>query len=493
MRRYRYPPGGIRVRLALLFAGGFAVLLAAGGLAFYTWLARDYRADFDHELEHTATSARALFQHDRAEFHTAAETAAHLLTELVFVDRVLVAADSTGRQIASSLPYAGAPLADDLDLRQQALRPVTVPLAVGPARVLEVLLPEGLRLFIAMPMAPLEARLARLRVALLVGLPLILLAGALVGVVASRSALRPVTELAGAAHRMSEEVSAGKSSFSALPPAPVRDEIGTLTEAIDHLVAQAARTLADERAQAARQRAFLAETAHELRTPLAIIRNEAEVALRGGQANGSADTLRTIGKEAADLGELVGDLLALAREKDERQEARGEGRTARERQEARGERQALFLDDLAHEAVGRVRSLPVAVGRDIRLGEFEEAPVLANAPLMRRAVLALLHNALVHAAPSPVELSAGTEARGDGRWAWLRVRDWGPGIGPEDAARVFTRFERLDPRGGGSGLGLAIAQQVAQVHGGELVLEQPEGGGVAFVLRVPAAPAGPPG
>lgn len=469
----RYPLRGIRVRLALLFAGGFAVLLAAGGLAFYTWLAGEYRADFDRELEHTATSARALFQHDRPEFSTASETAAHLLTELVFVDRVLVAADSAGRRVAASLPYAGAPLADDLDLRQQARRPVTVPLAVGPARVLEVILPEGLRLFIAMPTAPLEARLTRLRAALLVGLPLILLVGALVGIVASRSALQPVTQLADSAHRISGEVSAGRSSFSALPPAPVRDELGTLTDAIDHLVAQAARTLADERAQAARQRAFLAETAHELRTPLAIIRNEAEVALRGGQANGSADALRTIGKEAADLGDLVGDLLALARE-------------AGERREAGGERQDVFLDDLAHEAVARVRSLPVAVGREIRLGEFEEAPVLANVPLMRRAVLALLHNALVHAAPSAVELSAGTEARGEERWAWLRVRDWGPGIGPEDAARVFARFERLDPRGGGSGLGLAIAQQVAQVHGGELVLEQPAGGGVAFVLRVPA-------
>ncbi len=483
MKRLRYPVGGIRVRLALLFTGGFTVLLALGGMALYSWLERDYRADFDRELEHTAASARVLFQHERAEFGTAVETVAHLLTELVFVDRVLVAADSTGRLIASSLPYAGAPLADDLDLRQQALRPVTVPMAGQETRVVEVPLPEGITLFIAMPLAPLEARLARLRMGLLVGLPLILLLGALVGIVASRSALRPVTELADSAQRISEEVSAGQSSFSPLPPAPVRDEIGTLTEAIQHLVAQAKEALEDERARAGRQRAFLAETAHELRTPLAIIRNEAMVALRAGQANGSAATLRAIEKEAADLGELVGDLLALARETDARQEARGEGRGAS------AERQPLFLDDLAHEAVARVRSLPVATGREIRLGQFDEAPVLANPSLMRRAVLALLHNALVHAAPSAVELSAGTEDRDGARWAWLRVRDWGPGIGAEDAGRVFARFERLDPRGGGSGLGLAIARQVAQVHGGELVLEQPDGGGVAFRLQVPAGPS----
>ncbi len=474
MKRLRYPLAGIRVRLALLFAGGFAVLLAAGGLAFYTWLAHEYRTQFDRDLEHTATSARALFQHDRGEFGTAAETAAHLLTELVFVDRVLVAADTTGRRIASTLPYVGAPLADDLDLRQRVPRPTTVTLASGRNRVYEVVLPEGLRLFIAMPMAPLEARLARLRASLLIGLPLILLAGGLVGMVAAGSALRPVTELAEAAHRISAEVMAGRSSFSALPAAPAPDELGTLTDAIDQLVARAGQRLEDERRQAGRQRAFLAETAHELRTPLAIIRNEAEVALRVGKDDGVAETLHTIEREAANLGELVGDLLALARESDE-----GHGPS--------DERRVLYLDDLAHEAVGRVRTLPVALGREIRLGHFEEAPVVANEALMRRAVLALLHNALVHAAPSPVELSAGTVERDGVSWAWLRVRDWGPGIDPRDADRVFERFERLDPRGGGSGLGLSIAQQVARVHGGELVLEQPSGGGVAFVIRIPAA------
>lgn len=464
-----YPLRGIRVRLAALFAGGFAVLLAAGGLAFYAWLSAEYRSDFDRELEHTATSARALFQHDRPEFATATETVAHLLTELVFVDRVLVAADSAGRRIAASLPYAGAPLADDLDLRQQARRPVTAPLAAGPSRVLEVMLPENLRLYVAMPMEPLEARLARLRATLLVGLPLILLLGAAVGVVASRSALRPVTALAAAADRISEEVTRGESVFSPLPPAPVADELGTLRGAIDRLVTQASRALAEERDLAARQRTFLAEAAHEIRTPLAIIRSEAEVALasRNGRRE---ETLRTIQREAASLGDLVSDLLALARE----------GNAV-----GSGERTPLYLDDVAHEAVSRVRSLPVAAGREIALGAFDEAPVLANAALMQRAVLALVHNALVHAAPSAVELSTGTR-EGDGRrWSWLRVRDWGPGIPPGHEDRVFARFEQLGERAGGSGLGLAIARQIAQVHGGELVLEHPTDGGAAFVLLVP--------
>lgn len=469
-----YPAHGIRVRLALLFAGGFAVLLAVGGVALYLWLAREYRAAFERELENAATSARVLFEHDRPEFRTANEAVSHLLTELVFVDRVLVAADSSGRLIASSLPYAGGPpLADGLDLRLRARSPVTVDLGAGPSRVIEVSLPEGIRLFIAMPLAPLLARLGQLRTALVLGLPLILLLGLLVGFVASRSALQPVTSLASAAHQIAQEVSAGHASFSPLPVAPAPDELGTLTDALRRLVAQAEQVLASERQQAARQRAFLAETAHELRTPLAIMRNEAEVALRGNQPGDLSAALHTIQREAVGLGELVGDLLALARE-------------AGARQEVPGDRRQVYLDDIAHDAVARARSLAVAAGREIRLGQFDEAPVLANESLVGRAVLALVHNALVHAAPSPVELSTGMAEREGGPCAWLRVRDWGPGIAPADAERVFNRFERLDPRGGGSGLGLVIARQVAEVHGGDLRLEQPAGGGVAFVICIPS-------
>ncbi|HEX5635355.1 MAG TPA: hypothetical protein VFX50_19060, partial [Gemmatimonadales bacterium] len=161
-----YPLGGIRVRLAALFAAGFAVLLAVGGVALYWRLAREYRADFDQELRHTAIAARSLFEHDRAEFRTASETAAHLLTEMVFADRTIVAVDAANRRFASTLPYTGAPLLDDLDLRVHAASPVTVSLRSGRARVLAVPLPDELRLLIAIPLAPLEARLRRLRLTL---------------------------------------------------------------------------------------------------------------------------------------------------------------------------------------------------------------------------------------------------------------------------------------------------------------------------------------
>jgi signal transduction histidine kinase len=257
---------GIRVRLAVLFTTGFAVLLAIGAIALYSQLDRQFRRDFDQQLHHTGISARTLFEHDRPEFRTTAETAAHLLTELVFADRTIVAVDGDSRRIATTLPYAGAPLLDDLDLRVHAPTPTTVSLRSGPVRVLEVPLPDGVRLVVAMALGPLERRLRELRVTLGLGLPLILLIGAIVGLAASRRALRPVIELSSAADRIGEAALRGSTEPPELPAAAA-DEVGHLRDALERLVQRGSRAHRQEREVAERQRAFLTDAAHELRTP----------------------------------------------------------------------------------------------------------------------------------------------------------------------------------------------------------------------------------
>ncbi|HEX5819000.1 MAG TPA: HAMP domain-containing sensor histidine kinase, partial [Gemmatimonadales bacterium] len=311
-----YPLNGLRVRLAALFTAGFAVLLAIGAVGLYWRLEAQFRRDFDQQLRHTGMSARALFDHDRPEFRTASETAAHLLTELVFADRTIVAVDAANRRIASTLPYAGAPLLDDLDLRVHAPAPTTVSLRSGPARVLEVPLPDDVRLVMAMPLGPLEQRLRELRVTLGIGLPLILLLGAIVGLAASRRALHPVIELSGAADRIGEAALRGEVNPPALPLSTAPDEVGHLRDALQRLVQRSSQAHRQEREVAERQRAFLADAAHELRTPVAIIRSEAEASL-AADADPAAHraALGAIAREAESLGTLVGDLLALARER----------------------------------------------------------------------------------------------------------------------------------------------------------------------------------
>jgi signal transduction histidine kinase len=171
------------------------------------------------------------------------------------------------------------------------------------------------------------------------------------------------------------------------------------------------------------------------------------------------------------MGELVSDLLLLARADSASPELHP---------------RRVFLDDLASQVLHRLRAHPEARGRALRLGDFESAPAVVDATLVERALTVLLHNALVHASPSAIEVAAGCDEAG----SWVCVRDWGPGIPEHARDEVFGRFVRLDPRVPGTGLGLPIAAWIAETHGGTLKLDAPPGGGARFILRVPAAPVG---
>ncbi|MDX2194344.1 MAG: HAMP domain-containing sensor histidine kinase [Gemmatimonadales bacterium] len=465
-------PWPLRWRVAAWFTGGLAVLLCAGAVVMVGRLERGVRADFDRDLEHTARAARALFAHDLAEFRGDARAAAvHIMGELVFGDRRIAVVDAEDRVLASSTALEGtSPPAIELAPPGLPLNEVTtVRLPDGPARVLHLHLQDGLGLVIGASLAPLEARLHLLQLSLALGLPLLLLGGAVAGVLGTRAALRPVTAVAEAAERAGDAVAAGEAEFPRLPEPAADDEVRQLTRAYNRLAERLEAALARERGLAERQRRFLADAAHELRTPVAILRSEAEGALAAPR-DAAADqaSLRHMAQEATRLGALVGDLLLLARTD----------------QPAAPAPARVFLDDLAQQAMARARRLPEAAGRQVVVGAFEEAPVEADAGLVERAIFALLENALVHGAGT-VEVSAGR----DGGLAWLRVRDHGRGIPAGEAERVFERFTRLDLDTPGTGLGLAIARHVAERHGGTVRLEAPSGGGsgAQFVLRLPSA------
>jgi signal transduction histidine kinase len=464
-------PLPLRVRLALVFTSGFAVLLGLGALAFQLYLARGYRRDFDRSLLDAGRSARALFHSDRPEFQTAADVAAHIIGELTYGDRTLVAFDSAGRLLAASQRVPGEPYFNDIPADGAHSTPVTATLRDGPARLLRIPLPGGAKVVIAMSTLPLERRLVRLTRSLVTILPLILVAGALFGAWASRLVLRPIVEVAESADRVGQEVAGGAHEFTRLPARTAGDELTTLTEAFNLLVERLQTALERERGVADQQRRFLANAAHELRTPVAILRSEAEVTLRGdGDQAQYRQSLERIASEAAELGTLVGDLLLVAR---------GDAAAITP------ERHRVFLDDLMNDAVARVRTLPIAAGREIRPLEFEAAPVEGDPALLERLFLALIHNALLHAPGAVIELSTGVSRDGDRPSSWATVRDHGPGIPAAERERVFERFARLDTAVAGTGLGLAIARSIAEAHGGTLTLDEVEEG-ASFTLRVPA-------
>ncbi|MFI9743064.1 sensor histidine kinase [Streptomyces sp. NPDC052494] len=210
------------------------------------------------------------------------------------------------------------------------------------------------------------------------------------------------------------------------------------------------------------QEAFLADAAHDLRTPAASLRTLAETALRG--ETDSTDVHRRTLRLAEGMGRLVDGLLTRARLMS------GTATVAR---------QPLRLDQLA-EAVAEEAVEASAEGHRVRV-EAEDTVVVADPDLVRRAVGNLLANALAHGHAPGVPADVLVTVARDGT---LTVEDAGPGLPPGVADALFERFRSGS---GSTGLGLSIASWVAHAHGGTLTAGPGEHGGARFVLRLPTS------
>ena len=209
----------------------------------------------------------------------------------------------------------------------------------------------------------------------------------------------------------------------------------------------------------ARERAFIADAAHELRSPLATIASVAQAA-RGDGAARHDDVLNTIANTALEASALVGDLLTLARSP----------------KPTLLQREPVDLAALAHACVREVESNADLAGITI---EQHLAPAIVDGDVrrLRELLRNLLENALRHAS-TRITVTTGVE----GGRAVLRVSDNGTGVAPELRERLFDRF--VTGSQAGSGLGLAIAQWVARAHEGTLALEDRQGG-ASFVALFP--------
>jgi len=219
-------------------------------------------------------------------------------------------------------------------------------------------------------------------------------------------------------------------------------------------------------------RRFMADAAHELRTPVTLLRTRAEVALgEDRDARRDADTLRAVVREVERMGVIVGDLLTLARA---------------DSGELPAERKTVYLDDIASDAVESIRSLAAQHQVTVGIGSFEEAPITADPVLVRRLLLILLDNAIKFTPPGgQVRLDV---TLADGRRT-AAIADSGVGIAVEDLPRVFERFFRSDgARQGtdGAGLGLAIARWIADQHGAGLDVRSTIGAGTTVTVSFPA-------
>jgi signal transduction histidine kinase len=260
----------------------------------------------------------------------------------------------------------------------------------------------------------------------------------------------------------------GAADLSARVPVPATgDEVAALAGTMNAMLARL-------ESSARAQRAFVSDAGHEMRSPVAVIRTELEVAQRAGL---SATTLSDVLSETDRLEHLVDDLLMLARA--------DEGQVQLHQED-------VDVDDLLEGERMRLRSRAgLVVTATIR-----PARVQGDRAALARVVRNLVDNAARHAA-GRVHLSC----RGDGDDVQFEVADDGPGVPAAERERVFERFVRLDEArsrlDGGSGLGLAIVRELVRAHGGRVELTQ--GGplpGARVVVRLPVGatdwPAQPP-
>jgi signal transduction histidine kinase len=297
---------------------------------------------------------------------------------------------------------------------------------------------------------------------LLVGTPLLLLLLAGTTWLVVGSTLRPIAAL-----RRGAQVVTATGQARDLPVPEARDEVRTLAITLNDMLT---RLDAAQR----RQRSLVSDTAHELRSPIASIRAQLEVALDHPDQQDWNQTGRDVLADTLRLASLAEDLLVLAR-LDEYQPRAAAGKPV--------DLAALAAEEAERSAGGRVPVTAWAAGPCVVTGEVEG---------LRRMLRNLIENALRYG-KSGVEVVTLREA-GE---AVLTVSDDGPGIPAADRERAFDRFVRLDDARsrdetgtGGAGLGLAIVRAIARTHGGTAHLEAASPG-LRAVVRLPAAPDQP--
>jgi signal transduction histidine kinase len=254
-----------------------------------------------------------------------------------------------------------------------------------------------------------------------------------------------------------------------VPDPPGTDEISRLARTMNRMLGRLERSHA-------RQQRFISDASHELRSPVASIRQHAEVALAHPDRTTTTELAEAVLAEDLRVERLVDDLLLLARADEHTLALR---------------RRPLDLDDLVFEEARRLRE---ATTLGVGTSAVSAGRIVGDAASLRRALRNLADNA-AHHAKSRVAFSLRAPA---GEAVTLTVEDDGPGIPESERERVFERFVRLDDARardhGGSGLGLAIVAEIVRAHAGSVVIGESRLGGarveVAFpVARPDAAPA----
>ena len=435
----------IRIRVTAAFALAMAAVLGLTALFLYLRLGSHLSTALDRELRVRAQDLAALAVDRRAPFPDSrfvehGESYAQLLSP-------------DGHVLKATRPLGGAPLLDVSALRGPTyLDRRSVPGLDEPSRLFASRIGRNV-LVVGATRQDRAETLAAFRNELLIAGPVALLLASAAGYLLAGFALRPVESM----RRRAAEISADTPG-ERLPVSETGDELERLGETLNAMLDRLEGALE-------RERGFVADAGHELRTPLAILRTELEVAVR--QADSVDELKEAIGRSVQEvdrLSQLAEGLLLIARSEDSGLSLRVEH---------------IDVDELFAVVLRRVELRAQAEGKRVA-AEPVEAAVQGDRVRLEQALVNLVDNALRYGGES-VTLSV-VSANGT---VELHVRDDGAGFPPGFLARAFERFARADAaRGrGGAGLGLAIVRTIAEAHGGSAHAgNRPQGADVWLAL-----------
>jgi signal transduction histidine kinase len=439
----------LRLRITLVTAVVVAVVVALGGILILVALRAELVAAADEAVEARADEIARLAADDALPRPLPPMHDPVTFSEVVSGGRTVTATDSLLGGTGFDLPAQEAGQVDVSGVPR-------LPLAgTGPYRVAAqgVDTPSGpMTVFVAVSIAHLDHTMAVAARIGAIGVVLLVVVLATVTWLAIGRSLAPVEGI-----RARAEAITGQNLDRRVPVPDQLDEIGRLARTVNQMLGRLERS-------AARQRRFVADAAHELRSPIASLRVQLETA---------RDTERTAGREGDMLYEttrmegLVDQLVVLAR---------ADADTSWLRLET------VDLDDLIDSAV---TSLAPRDGLVIDTSAVEPLQLCGDARLLEQVVRNLVHNALGHARGT---VRVSTSAAGDDL-AVLIVDDDGPGVPEDRRDDIFERFVRLDASRdrdhGGVGLGLAIVAEIVRAHGGRVHVSDSPSGGARFVVELP--------
>ncbi|GAC1421976.1 MAG: ATP-binding protein [Ktedonobacteraceae bacterium] len=476
-------PLGVRLQLMFWYTAVFAVLIFFSDMFLYTQLQTSLLGNLDTSLQQQAeqvsngitttdgsTIAIQNVTGDLLELGTNAvdqqgnhadvnfgslvrilDTKGHLLRETAASTTLQVPSVSV-TQALQGTPWQG----NVTTTTGQQVRLYSMALTEGGTHIAVVQVGESL--------AQLNAALHSVFLELVLIAPCILLLGALGSYWLASRAFVPIDRLT----RTTRQIQAG-DLHQRVPVPRTRDEVHRLATTLNEMISRL-----DEAFR--RQRRFVADASHELRTPVAVIRSMTELALFEGMTPQEyKQLLGNINSEAERLGHLISELLALARS--------DEGKTVLELEPVR-------LDQLVEGIVANAEILAMEHNVLLHVQAAKPVTVIGDEARLIQALINVLDNAIVYSNEGGL-VTISVEQKEN--TACLTIRDTGIGIAPEHIPHLFERFYRVDPArvrtdGNSSGLGLAIVEWVIHAHGGSITVESQVGQGSSFLITLPLAP-----